>query len=395
MMPSDVIYLDYNATTPCDPRVVEKMRPYFDELYANPANGYHRWGRLAARAVDDARAQIGELINAESRDIVFTAGATESNNLAILGLARMARNCKRRRIVTTAVEHKAVLLPCKKLVEEGFELIVLPVDENGRVILDRARAEINAETLLVSVQAANNEIGTIQPVAEIAEIAHAQGALVHCDAAQAVGKIPVDVHRLGADLLSASAHKLYGPKGIGCLYIRGGVRAIALEPLLYGGGQEHGLRAGTTNVPGAVGFGEACAIAQTELSQEIVRLQSLRDDIESALLTQISGLLINGRDAERLPNTSSLTFPGVDADALLLNLPTLMMGTGSACTSGAVEPSHVLTAIGLSRELASATIRLSLGRFTHTTGLATITQQLSESVHSLLGGESLTCLSLT
>lgn len=388
MTPGDVIYLDYNATTPCDPRVVEKMRPYFDELYANPANGYHRWGRFAARAVDDARAQIGELINASSGEIVFTAGATESNNLAILGLARMARSGKRRRIVTAAVEHKAVLLPCKKLVEEGFELIVLPVDENGRVILDTARAEINAETLLVSVQAANNEIGTIQPVAEIAEIAHAQGALVHCDAAQAVGKIPVDVHRLGVDLLSASAHKLYGPKGIGCLYIRGGVRSIALEPLLYGGGQEHGLRAGTTNVPGAVGFGEACAIAQTELPQDMVRLQSLRNDIESASLAQISGLLINGRSAERLPNTSSLTFPGVDADALLLNLPTLMMGTGSACTSGAVEPSHVLTAIGLSRELASATIRLSLGRFTHAAGLATITQQLSESVHGLLGGKS-------
>lgn len=246
------VYLDYNATTPCDPRVVEKMRPYFEELYANPANGYHCWGRLAARAVEDARAQVGELINAAPGEIVFTAGATESNNLAILGLARMARSSKRRRIVTTAVEHKAVLLPCKRLVEEGFELVVLPVDDNGRVILDAARAEINAETLLVSVQAANNEIGTIQPVAEIAEIAHAQGTVVHCDAAQAVGKIWVDVHRLGVDLLSASAHKLYGPKGIGCLYIRGGARSIALEPLIYGGGQEHGIRAGTTNVPNAV-----------------------------------------------------------------------------------------------------------------------------------------------
>lgn len=376
MKPDDVIYLDYNATTPCDPRVVARMRPYFDELFANPANGYHRWGRLAARAVEDARGQIGALINAAPKDIVFTAGATESNNLAILGLARMARNSGRRRIVTTAVEHKAVLLPCKRLAEEGFDVVILPVDEHGCVRLDAAQAAINDETLLVSVQAANNEIGTIQPVAEIAEIAHAHGALVHCDAAQAVGKIPVDVDHLGVDLLSASAHKLYGPKGIGCLYVRGGTRSIALEPLLYGGGQEHGLRSGTTNVPGAVGFGEACAIAQTELSQEMARLQSLRDAIEAALQAEIPMLRINGYGAARLPNTSSLTFPGVDADALLLNLPGLVLGTGSACTSGALEPSHVLTAIGISRELASATIRLSLGHFLAQADLQRVVSQI-------------------
>ncbi|MFN3983336.1 MAG: cysteine desulfurase family protein [Caldilinea sp.] len=383
MKPADIIYLDYNATTPCDPRVLAKMRPYFDELFANPANGYHRWGRLAARAVEDAREQIGALINAAPKEIVFTAGATESNNLAILGLARRARNRERRRIVTTAVEHKAVLLPCKRLVEEGFDLIILPVDEHGCVRLDAAQAAINDETLLVSVQAANNEIGTIQPVAEIAEIAHAHGALVHCDAAQALGKIPVDVDRLGVDLLSASAHKLYGPKGIGCLYVRGGTRSIALEPLLYGGGQEHGLRSGTTNVPGAVGFGEACAIAQTELSQEMARLQSLRDAIELALQAKIPTLHINGRGTARLPNTSSLTFPGIDADALLLNLPDLMLGTGSACTSGAVEPSHVLTAIGLNRDLASATVRLSLGRFVAPTDVQRIVSEIVTTITQL------------
>lgn len=376
MKPGDVIYLDYNATTPCDPRVMEKMRPYFDERYANPANGYHRWGRQAARAVDDARAQIGELINASSGEIVFTTGATESNNLAILGLARMSRTSKRRRIVTTAVEHKAVLLPYKKLTEDGFEIIVLPVDENGRVLLDAARAAINADTLLVSVQAANNEIGTIQPVAEIAEIAHAQGALVHCDAAQAVGKIPVDVNALDIDLLSASAHKLYGPKGVGCLYVRGGTGKIALEPLTYGGGQENGLRSGTTNVPGVVGFGEACAIAQAEAQQETMWLTALRDTLEADLLEKIKGLIINGRGAVRLPNTSSLTFPGIDADALLLNMPQLMLGTGSACTSGAVEPSHVLTAIGLSREQASKTVRVSTGRFTKGGDVSDIVAQI-------------------
>ena len=361
----DPIYLDYNATTPCDPRVVEKMSPFFTEWYGNPANGLHIQGRRSARAVADARDQIAALIVARSGEIFFTAGATESNNLAILGLARAARRSTRRRIVTTAAEHKAVLLPCKKLADDGFEVVILPVDRNGRVDVEAARGAIDTGTLLVSVQAANNEIGTIQPVAEIAALAHEMGAFVHCDAAQAVGKIPVNVDDLGVDLLSVSAHKLYGPKGIGCLYVRGGTRAIALEPLAYGGGQENGLRSGTTNVPGAVGFGEACAIAQAELTDEMARLTALRDTLETALLAEIDGLRINARDADRLPNTSSLTFPGVDADALLLNMPKVMLGTGSACTSGAVEPSHVLTAIGLNRTESSSTIRLSLGRFTY------------------------------
>ncbi len=364
-MTIDPIYLDYNATTPCDPRVVEKMLPYFSEQYGNPANGLHIQGRKSARAVAEAREQISALLAAQPAEVFFTAGATESNNLAILGLARAARRTTRRRIVTTAVEHKAVLLPSKKLADDGFDIVVLPVNRNGKVDIEAARDVINTDTLLVSVQAANNELGTIQPVTEISLLAHEKGAYMHCDAAQAVGKIPVNVNDLGVDLLSVSAHKLYGPKGIGCLYVRGGTRTIALEPLAYGGGQENGLRSGTTNVPGAVGFGEACAIAQTELMDEMARLTALRDTLEMELLTVIDGLLINARQTDRLPNTSSLTFPGVDADALLLNMPELMSGTGSACTSGAVEPSHVLTAIGLSRAESSSTIRLSLGRFTY------------------------------
>ena len=364
-MTIDPIYLDYNATTPCDPRVVEKMLPYFSEQYGNPANGLHIQGRKSARAVAEAREQISALLAAQPGEVFFTAGATESNNLAILGLARAARRTTRRRIVTTAVEHKAVLLPSKKLADDGFDIVVLPVNRNGKVDIEAARDVINTDTLLVSVQAANNELGTIQPVTEISLLAHEKGAYMHCDAAQAVGKIPVNVNDLGVDLLSVSAHKLYGPKGIGCLYVRGGTRTIALEPLAYGGGQENGLRSGTTNVPGAVGFGEACAIAQTELMDEMARLTALRDTLEMELLTVIDGLLINARQTDRLPNTSSLTFPGVDADALLLNMPELMSGTGSACTSGAVDPSHVLTAIGLSRAESSSTIRLSLGRFTY------------------------------
>ena len=364
MKPEDRIYLDYNATTPCDPLVVEKMRPYFSEIYGNPSNTLHRQGRIAAKAVDEARDQVAGLISADPKEIYFTSGATESNNLAIFGIARLLQKNARRRIVTCQVEHKAVLLPCKKLENEGYEIVFLPVDSGGRVQMDDAVTAIDDKTLLVSLQAANNEIGTLQPIVEISAIAHEHGAWFHTDAAQAVGKILVNVDDLGVDLLSMSAHKLYGPKGIGALYIRGGTRHIPIEPLILGGGQESGLRSGTTNVPAIVGFGEASRIVSKTLSGESIQITSLRDRLEQALTENISSLRINGNRVQRLPNTSSLTFPGVDADALLLNLPDVMMGTGSACTSGAIEPSHVLQAIGLSRDDASSTIRASLGRFT-------------------------------
>ena len=358
------IYLDNNATTPCDLRVVEKMLPYFSQWYGNPANGLHAQGRKAGRAIDEAREQVAALIHARLGEIVFTAGATESNNLAILGVARSPRGEKRKRIVTSVVEHKAVLLPCKYLEDAGFEVIVLPVNSYGQISIESAAEVITDQTLLVSLQAANNEIGSIQPVAEVSNLAHAKGALVHCDAAQAVGKLPLDVDVLGADLLSLSAHKFYGPKGIGALYIRGSSRSLFLTPLLFGGDQENGLRSGTSNVPGIVGIGEASQLAIESVESESDQISVLRDSLEQSLIQQISGLRINGLGMLRLPNTSSLTFPGVDADAMLLNLPDVMMGTGSACTSGAIEPSHVLTAIGLSREQAGSTIRASLGRFT-------------------------------
>jgi len=357
------IYLDYNATTPVDPRVLEAMLPYFSGVYGNPANGLHRQGRLAARAVDEAREQVAELLGAQPHEIAFTAGATESNNLAIDGLTRHATRL-RHRILTTAVEHKAVLEPCQRLGREGWDVIVLPVDRDGVVDVAAAAEAINDNTLLVSVQAANNEIGTIQSVAAIAALAHAHGALVHCDAAQAVGKVAVDVAALDVDLLSASGHKLYGPKGIGLLYVRGGPRRLPLEPLSLGGGQEAGLRPGTSNVPGIVGFGEACVLAKEALQEEGARLAALRDWLEELLLRNVPGLTINGRAAARLPNTSSLSFPNTDADALLLNLPDLMLATGSACTTGAVEPSHVLQAMRVSREAAYGTVRVSLGRYT-------------------------------
>jgi len=323
------------------------------------------------------------LINARLGEILFTAGATESNNLAILGLARMAHAGKRKHIVTSAVEHKAVLLPCKNLREAGFEVTSLPVDCYGRVSIAAAKEAISEQTLLVSIQMANNEIGTLQPIKEIAEIAHAQGALVHSDAAQAVGKIVVDVDLLDVDLLSVSAHKLYGPKGIGCLYIRGGVRSIPLEPLLYGGGQESDVRAGTSNVPAIVGFGEACQLAGEAIVTEVQQLTILRDLFEKELMQAVPNLKINGRGVKRLSNTSSLVFSGIDADALLINLPNIMMGTGSACTSGAIEPSHVLTALGLTRREAASTVRASLGRFTTTDEISIAVTCISQALQYL------------
>lgn len=376
-MSSDhTIYLDNNATTRCDPTVVEAMLPYFTEWYGNASTGLHSQGRKAARALENAREQTAALICAQSDEIIFTSGATESNNLAILGLGRRASSGQRNRIITTAVEHKAVLEPCHALISLGYELIILPVDAEGRVDLAAAEMAINEQTLLVSMQAANNEIGTLQPVSQIASLAHAAGALMHCDAAQAVGKIPVDVVAWDVDLLSLSAHKFYGPKGIGALYIRHGPHTIPLEPLAYGGGQEHAIRSGTSNVSGIVGLGASAQCCSVVLPKESARIKSMRDALESQLQTALPGSWINGIKTNRLPNTTSLTIPGIEADAVLLSMPEIMMGVGSACSSGALDPSHVLQAIGLSRANAASTIRLSLGRFNSPEEIPSIVTQL-------------------
>ncbi len=378
------IYLDNNATTPCDARVLETMLPFFAQVYGNPANGLHRQGRLAAQHVEDAREWVARLLGALPAEIIFTAGATESNNLAIQGIAQAATERGRKRIVTSAVEHKSVLLPCQKLAGAGFEVIVLPVDARGIVLLDAAKEAINDATLLVSVQAANNEVGSLQPVSAISEIAHQHGALMHCDAAQAAGKMPINVDDWGVDLLSLSAHKFYGPKGVGALYVRGDPGALPLAPLFAGGGQERGIRPGTLNVPAIVGFGKACEICLEQVAQEAVRLKALRDTFERELLDKATTILINGDLECRLPNTSSLTFSRVDADALLLNVPHLMLGTGSACTSRTIEPSHVLQAMGISRQDASSTIRVSIGRFTTAEELTVAAESLAEAYHRLL-----------
>lgn len=380
---SAIIYLDYHSSTPCDPRVVEAMLPFFTVDYANPSNGLHAAGRRASDAVEQARLQVSSLIGARPEEIVFTSGATESNNLALLGLAQRAGS-ERRRLVVGPIEHKSVLEASKRLATTGFEVRYLPVDSTGKVDVEASAELIDERTLVVSVQAANNEIGTIQPVTDIAAIAHANGAVVHCDAAQAVGKIGLDIDSLGVDLLSISAHKLYGPKGVGALYVRGGATTRRLPPLFHGGGQERGLRPGTLNVPGIVGFGQACLLCAREMPTEAVRVAGLRDQLEQNLMAAIPELKRNGNLRDRLPGNSSLTFPAVDADALLLNVPEVALSSGSACTTGTVDPSYVLTAIGIPRELALSTIRVGLGRFTTASDIQTASALLANAYHHLL-----------
>lgn len=357
------IYLDHHATTPCDPLVLEAMLPYFTSQFGNPSSA-HFAGSRTADAVQVAREQVASLVGAQPGEVIFTSGATEANNLAILGYARAARaTTTRRRIVISSIEHKAVTNPAKQLAREGFEVVTLPVDQQGTVNLAAASKAITTDTLLVSIHAANGEIGTIQPIAELAQLAHAAGAAMHTDAAQAVGKIPVDMLAWGVDMLSISGHKLYGPQGIGVLIVRH-PRRTQLEPIGYGGGQERGWRAGTLNVPGIVGLGAACARCAELLPTEAPRLAALRDEFEVAILAAIPGAFQNGNRQQRLPHNTSITFPGLEADALLARLPQLALSTGSACDAGTVEPSPTLLALGLSRDDARATVRVGLGRFT-------------------------------
>lgn len=376
-----IIYLDYHSTTPCDPRVIERMLPYFYLDYANPSNGYHYPGRRALNSVEEARNHIAKLISAESRGIIFTSGATESNNLAIIGLARGFRG-HRKKILTTPIEHKSVLKAFEYIQNIGFKVDYLPVDKTGTVILEAAKDIIDENTLLVSVQAANNEVGTIQPVNEIARLALDTGTLVHCDAAQAVGKIDIDVNDWNVDFLSISSHKLYGPKGVGALYIKNCCKQL-IEPLFWGGDQEKNIRPGTYNVPGIVGFGEACRIFTGEMSVEANKTKVLRNFFEEDLRDRIPRVKINGSINHRLPGNSSITFPGVEGDALLLNLPELALSIGSACNIGSIEPSYVLTALGLSRDDASATVRIGIGRFTTESEIQEAVKLISSAYYKL------------
>jgi cysteine desulfurase len=357
------IYLDNNATTRTDPRVVEAMLPFFSERYGNAASRTHRFGLDAEEAVKAARAQVAALIGADSAEIVFTSGATESNNLALKGVARMYRR-KGNHLVTVATEHKAVLDPCKRLEQEGCEVTVLPVDRYGRVTPQQVADALTERTALVSVMAANNEVGTLQPVREIGAVCRERGVFFHTDAAQAAGKVPFDVNELNVDLASLSAHKLYGPKGVGALYVRRRNPRVRPDPILDGGGHEAGLRSGTLPVPLVVGFGVACELCRQEMAAEAERLRDLRERLRQGIQDQLEEVYLNGHPTERLPGNLNLAFAYVHSDALMLALRDVAVSSGSACTSASVEPSHVLRALGVPDELAQGSLRFGLGRFT-------------------------------
>jgi len=357
------VYLDNNATTRTDPRVLEAMLPYFTERYGNAASRHHVFGREAEDVAERAREQVARLIGANPKEIVFTSGATESDNLALKGAAATYRR-KGDHLITVATEHKAVLDPCKRLERDGFQVTILPVDRYGRVSAEQVAGALTEKTILVSVMAANNEVGTLQPIQAIGRLCKERGVLFHTDAAQAAGKVPLDVNEMGADLLSLSAHKMYGPKGVGALYVRRRDPHVRLEPLFDGGGHERGLRSGTLPVPLVVGFGVACDLCQEEMPGEAERLTSLRDRLRVGIQERLEGVSLNGHPTERLPNNLNLSFAYVDGEALLMALRDVAVSSGSACTSAEPEPSYVLRALGVPDDLARASIRFGLGRFT-------------------------------
>ncbi|MBP8195986.1 MAG: IscS subfamily cysteine desulfurase [Deltaproteobacteria bacterium] len=356
------IFMDYHSTTPVDPRVLEAMLPYFTTSFGNAASRNHSFGWVAEKAVDDAREQIGKLIGASGKELVFTSGATESNNLALKGAAHFYKD-RGNHIITTQIEHKSVLDTCKRLELEGFEVTYLPVEADGQVRPEAVRAAMTDRTILVSVMLANNEIGTIQPLKEIGQIVKERGALLHSDAVQGIGKIPFDVSDVQADLVSLTAHKIYGPKGVGALYVRRKPR-VRLEAQIDGGGHERGLRSGTLNVPGIVGFGKACEVAMQDMAVESARIAQLRDRLESRLMQVLPHVFRNGSVAHRLPGNANLSFAYVEGEGLLMALKDVAVSSGSACTSASLEPSYVLRALGIGEELAHTSIRYGLGRFT-------------------------------
>ncbi|MFK7820948.1 MAG: cysteine desulfurase family protein [Planctomycetaceae bacterium] len=360
-MSEPLVYLDNNATTPIDPQVLEAMLPFFTTHFANAASTSHSMGLDVSDAVENAREQIAHSIGASLREVIFTSGATESNNLAIKGVLRRAGRGSH--VIVNAAEHKAVLDPVARLRREGFEVTVLPVDENACVSIDSVSAAIRPNTVLVSAMFANNEVGSINPVAEIGSLCREQDVLFHCDAAQALGKVSFDLESLNVDLLSLSAHKVYGPKGVGVLYVRDREPAVPIEPLMHGGGHEDGLRSGTLPAPLIVGFGEAAALAARSGESDAQQVQSMRDALWLALTTAFDDLILNGDSKNRLAGTLNFSVPDVDGDVLLSNIEGIAVSSGSACTTAEPEPSHVLRAMGRSSDLARASLRVSFGRF--------------------------------
>jgi len=376
------IYLDNHATTPVDSRVLEAMLPYFTEKFGNAASKSHAYGWEAEAAVDGAREQIAKLIGAAAKEIVITSGATESDNLAIKGVAEAYRD-KGNHIVTCVTEHKAVLDSCKVLQKHGYQITYLPVRSDGLIDMERLKGSLTDKTILISIMVANNEIGTINPIKEIGRLAKEKNILFHTDATQGVGKMPINVEAMGIDLLSLTAHKMYGPKGVGALYVRSTKPRVKLTPNIDGGGHERGMRSGTLNVPGIVGLGKACEISQKEMSAEGERLIALRERLKDGIFAELDEVYINGHALERLPGNLNLSFADIEGESLLMGLKEIAVSTGSACTSASLEPSYVLKAIGLADELAYSAIRFGLGRFTTAAEIDFTIERVVEEVRRL------------
>jgi cysteine desulfurase len=357
------VYLDNNATTPVDPRVLEAMLPYFKEHFGNAASRNHPYGWIAEEAVDKAREQVAKVINANSKEIIWTSGSTEGNNTAILGVARMYAD-KGKHIITCRIEHKAVIDPCKFLETEGYSVTWLEPDNTGRVSVEQVRDAMRDDTILVTLMFANNEIGTIHPIAEIGALCKQRDIIFHTDATQAFGKVPIDVEAMGIDLLSMSGHKLYGPKGVGALYVRRKRPRVRLQPIIHGGGHERGMRSGTLNVPGIVGCGMAAEICLNEMAKESVRLIGLRDRLWAGLSEHLTDIHLNGNVQHRLPNTLNVSFLYVEGESMMMGIKDIAVSSGSACTSASLEPSYVLKGLGMGDDVAHSSIRFSLGRFT-------------------------------
>jgi cysteine desulfurase len=375
------IYLDYQATTPLDPRVLEAMMPYFTYKFGNAHSRSHAYGWEAEEAVEKARAQIAKLVGADEKELIYTSGATESNNLAIKGVAEFYKD-RRNHIVTTVTEHKCVLDTCRHLEQQGFSVTYLPVQKNGIVDLEKLRAAVTDKTVVVSIMAVNNEIGVIQPLAEIGKICREKGAFFHTDAAQAVGKIPLDVNAMNIDLMSISGHKIYGPKGIGALYVRRRPR-VRLVAMINGGGQERGFRSGTLPTPLCVGLGEAAEICMKEMEAEAKRLMKLRDRMLTGLQAKLPEIYVNGDLDQRIPGNLNISFAYVEGESLMMGIKGLSVSSGSACTSASLEPSYVLRALGVDEELAHTSLRIGLGRFTTEQEVVTAVDELVRHVTKL------------
>jgi len=376
------IYMDNHATTPMDPRVLEEMLPYFREKFGNAASRNHSFGWEAEEGVETARDRIAKLVGATAKEIIFTSGATESDNLAIKGVADMYRE-KGNHIITAVTEHKAVLDPCKRLEKHGYRVTYLPVQKDGLIDLEELKRAIDDKTILVTIMAAHNEIGVLQPVAEIGKLCHERGVIFHSDATQAIGKIPVDVNKQNIDMMSISAHKVYGPKGIGALYVRRKNPRVQISALIDGGGHERGMRSGTLNVPGIVGLGKACAIAQEEMLHESCRLAGLRNRLRDRITGKLAEVYINGSTDHRLPGNLNLSFAYVEGESLLMGINDIAVSSGSACTSATLEPSYVLKALGTGDDLAHSSIRFGIGRFNTESEVDYVADRVIETVERL------------